>query len=219
MQSRKTQNKKVGRRGRGGNSSLPGDVMSGTLLNVAPRALPAQIRQAQRQYRCVRKVFAHSGTLATNAVGVIAQQAITGSNAVTACTNWSTAVANFLEYRVVGVELWMFPVVNAQTNLTNPAPLNLAMASYASGYASTTFDEVASASDSIIVDGRDPWKFCVTSKGNLDGMQWTATNTAIPSAESFGIVIASDLSAPAATASSTYFKWTAKYLVELRSMD
>lgn len=211
----KSSKKKSGRP----HASSSSDPMSGALTNIGPRGLPRQMRSAQRQFRVVRKVFAHSGTLATNAVGVIAQQAITGSNAVTSCTNWSTAVANFLEYRVVGIELFMFPIVNAQTNLTNPAPGNLAMAAYASGYASTTFDEVASASDSIIVHGRDPWKFCVTSKGNLDGMQWTATNTSIPSAESYGIVIASDLSSPAATASSTYFRWTAKYLVELRSMD
>lgn len=169
--------------------------------------------------RVVRKVFAHSGVITTSAGGFITQQALCGNNSVQAATNWAASSGGFLEYRVVAIEMFVFPIVNCQTNLTTPAPTMLAMAGYASGYASTTYDEVASAAGAIIVDGRKPWKFMVTSRGNLDGSQWTATNVAIPSGESYGIIIAGDLAAPAAVASSTYFRWTAKYLTELRSLD
>ncbi len=190
-----------------------------TLSVLPPSKVPRAVKLTQREYRVMRKVFAHSGTLSTNASGFIAEQAICGNNSVQASTGWASASGAFLEYRVVGIELKVFPLVNCQTSLTTPAPTCIAMCAYSSGLASTTFDEVAEGPGSIIVDGRKPWTYCVSAKGNIDGMQWTATNVAIPSGESYGIIVASDLAAPAATVSAVYFRWVAKYLTELRSLD
>lgn len=189
------------------------------LTDLAPAGVPRAIKLAQRQQRVLRKVFAHSGTLSTNASGYIAEQAICGNNSVQASTGWSAAAGAFLEYRVIGIELFLFPLVNCQTNLTTPAPTMLALAAYSSGYASTTYDECAEGPQSYIWCARKPTRFAVSAEGNVDPMQWTATNVAIPAAESYGIVIAGDLAAPAATVSAVYIRWTAKYLTEMRSFD
>jgi hypothetical protein len=192
---------------------------TGALTDIAPSNVPRAIALTQKVQRVIRKVFAHSGTLSTSVGGFIAEQAICGNNSVQASTGWSAMSGSFLEYRVIGIELFLFPLVNCQTNLTNPAPTMLALSAYSSGLASTTYDEVAEGPQSKLWCGRKPTRYAISAQGDLDAMQWTATNVAIPSGESYGIIIAGDLAAPAATASSVYFRWTAKYLTELRSLD
>jgi hypothetical protein len=211
MQKKRSTKKREGRRG--------GNGQAEATVSLAPQNVPRAIALTQRVQRVIRKVFAHSGTISTAATGFIAEQAICGNNSVQASTGWSAISGSFLEYRVIGIELFVFPLVNSQTNLTTPAPTMLAFSAYSSGLASTTYDEVAEGPQSRLWDGRKPFRYAVSAQGNLDAMQWTATNVAIPSAESYGIIIAGDLVAPAATVSAVYFRWTAKYLTELRSLD
>jgi hypothetical protein len=209
MQKKRSTKKRGGR----------GDSANLAVSAPGPQSVPRAIAIAQRVQRVVRKVYAHSGTLSTSAAGFIVQQAICGNNSVQASTGWSAAAGSYLEYRVIGIELFVYPLVNAQTNLTTPAPTMLAFSAYSSGLGPTTFDEVAEGPQSRIWHGRKPFRYAISAQGNVDAMQWTATNVAIPAAESYGICVAGDGAAPAATVSAVYFRWTAKYLTELRSLD
>lgn len=198
-----------------------GDQSATYLDTYAPSAesLPMVVRSLERQTRIVRKMLAHSGTISTSAGGYVIEQAVAGSNSVTACGTWSSMSANFLEYRVVGIELAFFPVLNATTSFTTPPPCMLALCSYSSGLAPTTYDQVAQGPQAKLVNALRPFRFDATAKGLPDAMLFCATNATISSTSTFGVVIASDSIAPAGPVSQVVLRWTVKYLVDFRSLD
>jgi hypothetical protein len=184
----------------------------------SPAQLPRELAGATKEYRIVKKVLCQSSTLSTSAGGYVVEQAVTGSNAVSVAGTWSAISANFLEYRVIGLEVKFFPIVNAQTSFTTPPPCMLALAAYSSGYAPTTYQQVAEGPTAKIVNALRPFSFNATAKGNSNAMLWTATNATIAAANVFGVIIASDSTVPAGPVTQAVIRWTVRYLVEFRSL-
>lgn len=177
------------------------------------------MRGLTKSVRLFKKVIAHNGIIATNASGFVAPQALTGSNAVTSAATWSADAALALEYRVVAIELWVFPIINTQTNLTLPPPSHLAVSAYSSGVSPGTYDQVSQAPGAKFVDGHRPFKFCASARGFPDALLFTSTSTSIPTANTYGIQVSDPGSAPAGPVSSTLYRWAVQYLVEFRSLD
>jgi hypothetical protein len=177
------------------------------------------MKDLTREARIFRKVLAHNGTIATAATGFVTPQAITGSNAVTSAASWTTVSATALEYRVVALELFVFPVINAQTTLTLPPPAFLAVSAYSSGLSPGTFDQIAEAPGARFVDGHKPFRFAVGAKGLPDALMYVPTNASIVTSSTFGIQVSDQGSAPAGPVSTVIYKWVAQYLVEFRSLD
>jgi hypothetical protein len=181
--------------------------------------VPRLMKDLTREARIFRKVLAHNGTIATAATGFVIPQAITGSNAVTSAASWTTVSATALEYRVVALELFVFPVINAQTTLTLPPPAFLAVSAYSSGLSPGTFDQIAEAPGARFVDGHKPFRFAVGAKGLPDALMYVPTNASIVTSSTFGIQVSDQGSAPAGPVSTVIYKWVAQYLVEFRSLD
>jgi hypothetical protein len=191
---------------------------SGLVLS-APSAerIPGVIKTLTKEKRLWRKVLAHNGTISTSVGGFVIGQSLTGSNAVTACSNWTDASALALEYRVLGIECEFFPYVNDQTTYTTPAPAYIALCAYSSGVALTTMDLILEGPQGKVVDGRKPFKFSVSTKGFMDGLSWFATNASITTSNTYGVCLigASGIAGPAST---IVYVWTVKYLTEFRSL-
>jgi hypothetical protein len=209
MRSRKNRSK----------SGKRGDAVALVAWAPSPEAVPGALRGLTRSVRLFRKVIAHNGIIATNASGFVAPQALTGSNAVTSAATWSADAALALEYRVVAIGLWVFPIINCQTNLTLPPPSHLAISAYSSGVTPGTYDQVAQAPGAKFVDGHKPFKFFASAKGFPDALLFTATSGSIATANTFGIQVSDPGSAPAGPVSSTLYRWAVQYLVEFRSLD
>jgi hypothetical protein len=191
------------------------------LASWAPASsqVPRLMKSLTQEARIFRKVLAHNGLVATASTGFVVPQAITGSNAVTSAASWTTVSATALEYRVVALELFFFPVINAQTGLTLPPPAFLAVSAYSSGLSPGTFDQIAEAPGAKFVDGHKPFRFAVGAKGLPDALMYTPTNASIVASSSFGVQISDQGSAPAGPVSTTIYKWVCQYLVEFRSLD
>jgi len=212
MRSRKNRGR------RGGLGQNEGTSDSSLVLN-APSAerIPGVIKTLTKEKRLWRKVLAHNGNISTTVGGYVAGAAVTGSNAVTACSNWSTASALALEYRVLGLELEFFPYLNDQNSYTTPSPAYFAVCAYSSGVALTTLDLILEGPQGKVVDGRRPFKFSASTKGFMDALSWTATNATIGTTNTFGccLIGAQGIAGPVST---IVLLWTVKYLVEFRSL-
>jgi hypothetical protein len=178
-----------------------------------------EIVSAQRQQRIIRRVIADSLVLATNASGFIVTATVANSGLVTSVPNWASYAGGAIEYRVMGIEAQFFPIVNAQGNLTTPAPAFLAVCGFSSGLVPSTFSQMVEGPGGRVLDGFRPGKFVVSGKGYTDSTLWTPTTAAIVGTEQFGIVAVGPNSTPAAVVSSSYFRCILKFLVDFRSLD
>jgi hypothetical protein len=97
-------------------------------------------------------------------------QLLVNSGQVTSAISFSALFTLFEEYRVVGMEVEVFPLVNAQTSLATPAPSMLAIGKMSSGTSPATYQEIAQAPESKIVNGLRPFKFVCSAKGFVDGL-------------------------------------------------
>jgi hypothetical protein len=188
-------------------------------LNSAPSAsqVPRALYKAHAQTRIERRILALPGVLVTTAGGFIATQLLVNTGQVNTATSFSALSSLFLEYRVVGLEVDFYPIVNAQTSLTTPAPSMLAIGKASSGTSPGTFEEIVQSPESKVVNALRPFRFVCSAKGFEDGMLWTAVGNAIPLSNQFGLTIGDSGLNPASAVSSTYFRWTAKFLTEWRS--
>jgi roadblock/LC7 domain-containing protein len=178
-----------------------------------------QFNMSQRQTRIVRRVCSDVITLATNASGFVALTTLASSGLVTSSLNWASYAGAAIEYRVAGLEVLIFPVVNSQTNLTTPVPSFLAVCGFSSGTVPATIGQIIEGPGGKILTGHRPTRFAVGMKGYQDAHLWTPTTGAIVTTEQYGIACMGTTATPAAVASSTYFKIVIKYLVDFRSLD
>jgi hypothetical protein len=177
------------------------------------------IEAAQRQSRIIRRVVCDHASISTNGSGVVAVQSLFTSSGVTGTANWASFAGSAIEYRVRGIEVQIFPLVDAQTNLTSPAPAYLVFCAYSSFSAPATFQQVMEGPGSKVVSGFLQSKFAATPKGYIDSELWTPCTAGVATTENFGIMVAGPPTAPVAAISSTYFRVVAKYLIEFRSLD
>jgi hypothetical protein len=178
----------------------------------------AMIAQA-RPMRLIKRVMGHQGTVLTGAGGYTSLFPLCASSGVTVCSDWSTAAANALEYRVLAIEVNYFPIVNTTSTFTAPAPCMWLVCGYSSGLVPANLDQVVGGPGFKAFNGLRPWKFAVSSKGNNDAQLWTQTNVSIVAAESFGICMSDQATAPAGPVSQTIGRFAIRYLTEFRSID
>jgi len=178
-----------------------------------------QISLAQRQTRVITRVICDHFSISTNASGLVALQTIASSGGVTSAGNWLSFAGAATEYRCRGIEVEVFPLVPAQTNLTSPAPCYLAFAPWSSATIPTGFVQLLEGPGCKVLPGFKSMKFAASSKGYVDASLWTSTTAGIVSAEQFGICVSGPPSAPVAAISSTYFRGIVRWLVDFRSLD
>jgi hypothetical protein len=178
-----------------------------------------EITLVNRQARIFRRALDTTAVLSTSAGGFLGVQNVAASANVTSAVNWSSYEAIALEYRVLAVQIEIFPIVNAQTSPTTPAPTMYAICAYSSDDVPTTYGQVAQGPGALVRNGYRPTKFGASSKDFPNAKLWAPVTGAVPAANIFGIVLADPGSIPASTASTAYFRVTIKYLVEFRSLD
>jgi len=174
----------------------------------------------ERQARMFKRVLATSSTLATTAGGVIGVQNVASSTNVTSAPNWANFQGIALEFRVTGVEVFVFPIVNAQTVSTpTPAPALLAVCAYSSDGIPTAFNEVAQGPGGKLFNAYRPIRFAASSKDFPNAKLWNVITGGItPTDNIFGIVLADPGTAPISVGTNIYFRVVVKYLVEFRSL-
>jgi len=215
MRRAQKSHQRQGRRGLGQNES----TSDAGLVVSAPSSerIPGVIKTLTKEPRLWRKVLAHNGSISTSVGGYVTGAAVTGSNAVTSCSNWTEASSLALEYRVLGMELEFFPYLNDQNSYTTPSPPFFALCAYSSGVALTTLDLILEGPNGKVVDGRKPFKFNASTKGFMDALSWFATNTTITTSNTYGVCIIGGQGI-AGPVSTIVLLWTVKYLVEFRSL-
>jgi len=175
------------------------------------------LRGVRVETRTEKRVLTIFGVTATFVGGFIVVQNVANSGQVNTAASFSALSTLFLEYRVLGMEISFFPVVDAQTNLTTPAPSMLALCKASSGVSPGTFEEVCQGPEGKVVNGLRPFKIDISVKGFVDGLNWTSIGGTIPTTNQIAVVIADSGVNPASAVSSTYFRWVCKYLAEFRS--
>lgn len=175
------------------------------------------LRSVHVETRLEKRILTIFGVLATTVGGFIVVQNVVNTGQVNTAASFSALSTLFLEYRVLGMEIDFLPIVDAQTNLTTPAPSMLALCKASSGTSPGTFEEVAQGPEGRIVNGLRPFKIAVSAEGFVDALQWTPVGNTIATPNQFAVVISDTGVNPASAVSSTYFRWTCKYLAEFRS--
>jgi hypothetical protein len=182
-----------------------------------------QIEQPLRQTRTFTKTLTTSGTIVTGATGYIGTINAAESSGVTSAVNWTALQSTCLEYRVLAVEIQVFPIVNSQTTSTTPAPNMLFVCAYSSGEAPASVGAVSQGPGAKVFDGYRSFKFAASAKQFGNAHLWTQMAATIPVSGNypgaFGIYLADQGVVPASTASTVYFRVLIKYLTQFRSLD
>jgi len=183
-------------------------------------AVPRQMAGVLGEYRIYRKVLSANGSISTGGTGFLGVLTSPdfGSAFANSATNFSGVGAGFMEYRCAAIEIQAVPVVNSCTTNATPPPTAVAVSNWGSGLLPTTFAQVVESNDAKFVNALRPFKVCASMKNRPNAQFWTAINATQVAGNSYGIVIADQGVAPAATATSVYFRFVAKYLVEFRSL-
>jgi hypothetical protein len=212
-----TRSRKTGGRGKAAGQNISKGDAEMVLNAPTVESVPRIIRMLNKEVRLWRRVLAHSGSFSTAASGFVGVTAVTGSNAMSNSTDWTTVSELALEFRVLGIECEFFPILNAQTSYTTPAPPCYALCAYSSGLAPSTVDSILVGAQARIVSGHKPFKFSASAKGFMDGLSWTPCNATISSTNTYGIYLTDLASGIAGPVSTKVLLVTFKYLVELRS--
>jgi hypothetical protein len=212
-----TRSRKTGNRGKAAGQNISNADSQMVLNAPAVEAVPQIIRMLNKEVRLWRRVLAHSGSFSTAGTGFLGVTAVTGSNAMSNSTDWTTVSELALEYRVLGIECEFFPILNAQGSYTTPAPPCYALCAYSSGLAPSTVDSILVGAQAKIVSGHRPFKFSASVKGFMDGLSWTPCNATVSSTNTYGVYITDLPSGIAGPATTKVLLATFKYLVELRS--
>jgi hypothetical protein len=212
-----TRSRKTGNRGKAAGQNISTDDGEMVLNAPTSESVPRIIRMLNKEVRLWRRVLAHSGSISTAGTGFVGVTAVTGSNAMSNSTDWTTVSELALEFRVLGIECEFFPILNAQGSYTTPAPPCYALCAYSSGLAPSTVDSILVGAQARVVSGHRPFKFSVSAKGFMDGLSWTACNTSISASNVYGVYLTDLSSGIAGPASTKVLLATFKYLVELRS--
>lgn len=175
------------------------------------------LRSVHVETRTEKRILTIFGVTATSAAGFVVVQNVVNTGQVNTATAFSALSTLFLEYRVLGLEIVFLPIVDAQTNVTTPAPSMLALCKASSGTSPGTFEEVAQGPEGKIVNGLRPFRIAVSAEGFVDALQWTPIGNTIATPNQFAVVISDTGVNPAAAVSTTYFRWTCKFLAEFRS--
>lgn len=194
-------------------------VRSSELAVSAPTAAQVVklLKSVRVETRLEKRILTIFGVLATTAGGFIVVQNVANSGQVNTAASFSALSTLFLEYRVLGMEIDFFPIVDSQTNLTTPAPSMLALCKASSGVSPGTFEEVAQGPEGKIVNALRPFRIAVSADGFVDGLNWTSIGGTIPTTNQIAVVISDCGVNPASAVSSTYFRWTCKFLAQFRS--
>lgn len=203
MRSAKNTSRKSGRKARG----------------TTDQVVPRQMSQASAENRTFRRMLAASGTMTTGAGGYVGLVSVIGTGNVTSCGSWSSYAAVALEFRVLAIEVDFIPVMNSQINFTTPPPCMLAVGVYSSGLVPSTYPGVAEGPNSTIHNALRPFKKSARAgKEYLNSHLFTAVGSAIPTANTYGVVAVDPATVPAGPASQVFMRFTAKFLVEFRSL-
>jgi len=195
-------------------------VRAAELAAAAPSSaqIPRMMKNSQKETRLVRKVLCIPGVTASTAGGFIAVQNVVNTSQVSTATAFSALSTLFLEYRVLGMEVEFFPIVDAQTTVATPAPSMLGICKASSGTFPGTFQEIVEGPEGRVVNALRPFKISVSAEGFLDALQWTPIGNTIAVANEFAVAIGDSGLNPASAASTTYLRWVCKFLTEFRSL-
>lgn len=161
------------------------------------------------------------GTLATNASGYIAAVQYQTSG-VTSCYDWSGMAGRYLEYRVKSLRVRLFPIVtqvgaaSSGGGAVTPAPSGIVAADMHGSYGYVAYGALCAGANSemyrtcSVIDRTVDWK------SYPDAHLWTPSNSTIAAGESYGIQLQDSATAPAAAASTIYYRVYQEYLVEFR---
>jgi hypothetical protein len=180
--------------------------------------VPRELTVASAENRVFRRLLSESGTLTTGAGGYVGLVQVIGTNNITSAGSWGSYAAVALEYRVRAIEVTFIPVVNAQTNFTTPVPCMLAVGVYSSGLVPSTYPGVAEGPNSSIHNALRPFKKSAEAKNFPNSLFWTAVGSAIATANTYGIVAVDPATVPAGPATTVFMRFTARFLVEFRSL-
>jgi len=182
--------------------------------------VPRQMSAILGEYRIYRKVLSANGSISTGGTGFLGVLTSPdfGSAFANSATNFSGVGAGFMEYRCAALEVQAVPVVNSCTTNATPPPTAVAVSNWGSGLLPTTFAQVVESNDARFINALRPFKISASMVNRPNAQFWTAINATQVAGNSYGIVIADQSVAPAATATSVYFRFVAKYLVEFRSL-
>lgn len=133
--------------------------------------------------------LANAVTVGTNGAGVIPLSLLASSANVNGYPDFTSASNLYTLYRVHAFKLTFWPVLKVNTTAVN-APAYVVTAPFRAGLAPTTIQQLQESPDSVSMSGYDKCLATVNWKGDPDAHLWTATNSAIASAEAFGMAIA-----------------------------
>jgi hypothetical protein len=177
-----------------------------------------QIEKIASQGRILKRVLITSSTVSTGAGGFIGVTNVASSSNVSSAINWGSYQAIAVEYRVTGIELEIFPVVNSNTVTASPAPTMLAACAYSSDTVPSSWSTVAQGPGSKSFSGMERCTFACDTKGFPGCRLWIPIASAPTLPNVFGVVIADPGTAPASAAVTVYFRILIRYLTEFRSL-
>jgi hypothetical protein len=128
-------------------------------------------------------------------------------------TEWASFAARYQQYRVRAMRIINKPVLPVNTAAVTHSSLYIA--DYIGSSVPGSSAQVLSDERARIVSTADSWVYEATWARNPNAMLWNPTTAAIPTANQFGIVLAST-SSPALTINTNYLSTSIEYMVEFR---
>lgn len=171
-----------------------------------------------RQHTLLRRMGAVEYTVSTNASGVIASNVIAGSNIpFVSCPDFASTAGLYQLYRVHAIEVKFFPLYLAPVyngvNVTT-CPAYACITPYYNNFGVTSLQGHIDATDMRTITGYTGGTFTTSFRGDPEAHFWTPVNTAVPVAESFGLIMQG--TSTASTASIVVWRYLAWYLVEFK---
>ncbi len=154
-----------------------------------------------------------TSVLVTDGSGYITMQSVVSDQARTTGSNWSSFASRFKQFRVRAIRIRLFPLVDVTTALTagggavTPHPTALAFAAYREGLGYSNFASLCAGADSRIFNGREKIiSYSTDWSNNPEAKFWCQTNAVIPTEQQFGFQYRDTGTAPASSATTTYYR-------------
>jgi hypothetical protein len=165
-----------------------------------------------------RRICAAATNISTTAGGLLLATTLASSSAASAASDFASYAALFTSYRVKAVKTTLlpyFPVPLFNGVGTVVVPPSIASSEFRGGLGGATYQSIADGAKSRFLSGYKSYALTADYSKDNDAQLWTPTTSAIPAAESYGILAMG--TATAATANTAIWVANPEYLIEFRA--
>jgi len=164
-----------------------------------------------------RRITGASSNLSTNAGGLLIAATLSSSANASSAADFANLAGLFLSYRVRAIKTRVLPFAPVPyyngVGVVLPPPL-VAVGEWRGGLAGATFQSIADSSKSHIVSCFKEHTFTTHFDKDNDAQLWTPTTTAIPTSESYGLVVCGGPTA--STVNLAVWAVVSEYLIQFR---